>query len=314
MGDDNPTDGENKSEKPAETNTSNTNKRETFAKTAAAVSPSSTTKIHPSGAGTTAGARRPVSNTAEEQVARMSRDISGGTVVDKATLASEAERDTGEKLNFREMITSSSNDEGKSPDEVNEPVADDVGGEDNTPSSTDTDADDQEEKKPQRMTIIAEGTEISGEVKFASKAEVYGTINATVQSIDDIIANTGEITGNVSAKNIDMLDSKIKGDVATAGDIRLNDRSVLTGGVSANRMDLRGQVVGDASVRRELNVHNTARLQGDIEAGSIAIGHGARIKGFLNIEGVDDGSGAVIGSQAEAPTSKVGKTAASKKK
>ena len=242
-----------------------------------------------------AATRMPVSDTAEAQVAQMSRDISGGELVDDAMADPEDKGADGRsgtasggggRLNFREMIAADFGGSGG---------GDDFGGDgDFDPSDGEGGA-----RTPQRITVIAEGTEISGDVKFASKAEVYGTINATVESANDIIANTGSITGNVVAKNIEMLDSEIKGDVATAGDIRLNTNSVLTGEVNANRMDLRGQIIGDTVVKGELNVHNTARLQGDIEAGSIAIGHGARIKGFLNIEGVNDGSGAVIGSQTE---------------
>jgi len=69
--------------------------------------------------------------------------------------------------------------------------------------------------------------------------------------------------------------------------LRLSDSSVLTGDIAAARMDLRGQVKGNAAVRRELNVHSSAKLEGDVEAGSIAIGHGARVRGFINV-GTDE--------------------------
>lgn len=140
-----------------------------------------------------------------------------------------------------------------------------------------------EPQGPVRSSIIAEGTEITGEVKFGSDAEVYGTLNAKVVSEDDILTNTGTITGDVVAKNLDMLNAVIKGDVATYGDLRLSDSSVLTGDVAAMRMDLRGQLVGNSAVRREMNVHSTAKLAGDIEAGSLAVGHGAKVRGFVNV-------------------------------
>ena len=144
-----------------------------------------------------------------------------------------------------------------------------------------------EDEAPVRSSIIAEGTEITGEVKFGSNAEVYGVLNAKVMSENDIITNMGSIVGDVVAKNLDMLNAKITGDVATYGDLRLSDASILTGDVAATRMDLRGQLIGNSAVRREINVHSTARLAGDVEAGSIAIGHGAKVRGYINV-GFDD--------------------------
>ena len=140
-----------------------------------------------------------------------------------------------------------------------------------------------EPQGPIRSSIIAEGTEITGEVKFGSDAEVYGTLNAKVISEDDILTNTGTITGDVVAKNLDMLNAEIKGDVATYGDLRLSDSSILTGDVAAMRMDLRGQLIGNSAVRREMNVHSTAKLAGDVEAGSLAVGHGAKVRGFVSV-------------------------------
>ena len=133
-----------------------------------------------------------------------------------------------------------------------------------------------------RPTIIAEGTKISGDVEFGSNAEVYGVLHANVQSENDIITNSGQIIGDVHAKNMDMINAEVRGDVATAGDFRVNDKSEMQGNVDARRMDLRGKLTGDSNVANELNVHSSAIVAGDIEAGSIAIGHGAKIKGFIN--------------------------------
>ena len=144
-----------------------------------------------------------------------------------------------------------------------------------------------EDEATVRSSIIAEGTEITGEVKFGSNAEVYGILNAKVMSENDIITNMGSIVGDVVAKNLDMLNANITGDVATYGDLRLSDTSILTGDVAATRMDLRGQLIGNSAVRREINVHSTAKLAGDVEAGSIAIGHGAKVRGYINV-GFDD--------------------------
>lgn len=141
---------------------------------------------------------------------------------------------------------------------------------------------------PVRSTIIAEGTEIKGEVKFGSNAEVYGTLHGNVVSANNITTNTGQIVGDVVAKNMDMIDSEVRGDVATAGDFRVNDKSEMLGNVEASRMDLRGTLVGDTAVKNELNVHSTASVKGDVDAGSIAIGHGAKVKGFVNVGSDDD--------------------------
>jgi len=198
-------------------------------------------------------------NPAEAQLARMSQDMSGLTPE-----FTDVEQGTGEETTGTI------------------PAVAPTSGNVTAPTNDDTE-EAAEPQGPIRSSIIAEGTEITGEVKFGSDAEVYGTLNAKVVSEDDILTNTGTITGDVVAKNLDMLNAEIKGDVATYGDLRLSDSSVLTGDVAAMRMDLRGQLVGNSAVRREMNVHSTAKLAGDVEAGSLAVGHGAKVRGFVNV-------------------------------
>lgn len=133
-----------------------------------------------------------------------------------------------------------------------------------------------------RSTIIAEGTEIVGEVKLASNAEIYGILHGNVSSTKNIFTK-GEIVGDIVAVNLDMLQAEVRGDVTTLGAVRLSNDSELIGDVAALRLDLRGKLKGNTAVVNEMNVHNTAVLDGNVEAGSIAVGHGAQIDGYLNI-------------------------------
>jgi len=138
-----------------------------------------------------------------------------------------------------------------------------------------------------RPTIIAEGTEITGEVKLSSNAEIYGVLHGNVSSNKDIFTK-GSIVGDVVAANLDVLQTEVRGDVTTSGAVRLGNESALIGDVDALRVDLRGRLKGNSSVANEMNVHNTAVLDGNVEAASIAIGHGAKIDGYLNIGGDED--------------------------
>ena len=224
---------------------------------------------------TRTSAQTPTHTPAHTQLERMHQDISG---------LEPKFSDTGNDMNSnKETDTRPSQ---TSPEEISSENKDEREILPNTPALEQKDAGSAESSTPQgpaRTTVIAEGTEIKGEVKLASNAEIYGIVEAKVVSNSNILANTGTITGDVAAKNVDLLNAAVTGNVATAGDLRLSDSSVLTGDVAASRMDLRGAVIGNTAVRREFNVHSTAKLEGDVEAGSIAIGHGARVHGFISV-------------------------------
>ena len=247
-----------------------------------------------------AAADRPDPGSAEVQFARMNQDMSGfklgATASDSAAVPagksnaplanSQGERSSyGGPMN--KIADQNTTNRMAAVGGTGDRNRDNRGGDTPTPPSSGASAvlssEAAQPRGAHRTSIIAEGTEITGEVKFGSNAEIYGTLSGKVVSDNDIVTNAGLINGDVVAKNLDMMNAKITGDVATQGDLRLSDSSVLTGDIAASRMDLRGQVKGNAAVKRELNVHSSAKLEGDVEAGSIAIGHGARVRGFINV-------------------------------
>ena len=246
-------------------------------------------------AGVAAGGSTP--NSAEVQFARMNQDMSGfkpGATASDGAVAPAGKSNTplansqGERSSYggpmnkiadqntpnRMAAVGGTGDRNRGGDNPTPP---------NSGANAALGAEAAQPRGAHRTSVIAEGTEISGEVKFGSNAEIYGTLSGKVVSDNDIVTNAGTINGDVIAKNLDMMNAKVTGDVATQGDLRLSDSSVLTGDIAAARMDLRGQVKGNAAVKRELNVHSSAKLEGDVEAGSIAIGHGARVRGFINV-------------------------------
>jgi len=138
-----------------------------------------------------------------------------------------------------------------------------------------------------RSTVIAEGTEVKGEMKVASNAEIYGVMYGNVSCSRNIFTK-GVIVGDVIASNLDVAESEVRGDVATSGAIRVGIGSSLIGDVSASRVDLRGMIKGNSAVLHEINVHNTAIVDGNVDAGSMAVGHGAKIEGFVTVGKEED--------------------------
>jgi len=230
----------------------------------------------------------PDSSPAGEQFARMNAEMSSNVFdsassVQQMTIADAdgddaATADTADETTMPPVF--SADDYATAPaDDSADPSTDEAG---------ETDAEPAPPVRNLRPTIIAEGTEIKGTVTFGSNAEVYGVLHGDVTSRSNIVSNAGSIVGDVKANNMDMVNAELRGDVATTGDFRMNDKSTLTGNVEASRMDLRGTLTGDTTVFHELNVHSSAVVSGDIEAESIAIGHGARLRGFVNVGSDDD--------------------------
>ena len=138
-----------------------------------------------------------------------------------------------------------------------------------------------------KVSYITEGTVIKGDVTTNSALIVKGTVEGNVTSTDDVEVR-GNVTGGIKANNVNIAGCNIAGDITCTGNLFVDKVSSVTGNVNANQIKVSGAVNGQIVVNNTAEFLSTSHVVGDVYATSVAIEHGAKIKGFLDIRGEDE--------------------------
>lgn len=107
-------------------------------------------------------------------------------------------------------------------------------------------------KQPPIKSLIADGTEIQGNLSFSDGLRVDGII-----------------VGNVLAAE------------AVASILVISDSASITGAITADHIIINGTVKGPIHARRMLELQPKARIEGDIEYAALEMHQGALIAGQL---------------------------------
>jgi cytoskeletal protein CcmA (bactofilin family) len=107
-------------------------------------------------------------------------------------------------------------------------------------------------KQPPIKSLIADGTEIQGNLSFSDGLRV-----------------DGKVVGNVLAAE------------AVASILVISDSASVTGAITADHIIINGTVKGPIHARKMLELQPKARIEGDIEYAALEMHQGALIAGQL---------------------------------
>ena len=107
-------------------------------------------------------------------------------------------------------------------------------------------------KQPPIKSLIAEGTEIQGNLSFSDGLRVDGSI------VGDVLAAE-----------------------AVASILVISDSASITGAITADHIIINGTVKGPIHARRMLELQPKARIEGDVEYAALEMHQGALIAGQL---------------------------------
>jgi cytoskeletal protein CcmA (bactofilin family) len=107
-------------------------------------------------------------------------------------------------------------------------------------------------KQPPIKSLIAEGTQIDGNLAFSDGLRVDGTIVGNVQASD-----------------------------AVASILVISDSASVTGEITADHIIINGVVKGPIHARHMLELQPKARIEGDVEYAALEMHQGALIAGQL---------------------------------
>lgn len=131
------------------------------------------------------------------------------------------------------------------------------------------------------VTIITEGTSLTGNLESTGSFELRGKIDGNVHCNGKMTV-TGSIKGNSDAAEFFADAAKIEGEITTTGTVKIGLGSVVIGNISASSAVIAGAIKGDIDVQGPVVVDTSAVVMGNIKSRSVQINNGAVIEGFCS--------------------------------
>src|SRR5690606_40923559 len=116
---------------------------------------------------------------------------------------------------------------------------------------------------------------------------------------ESLIAANLTIEGKIEGTGHVRIAGQFKGDVNVKGDLTIERGARLNGGVGAEKVTVAGELEGNIEADERVDLLDSAVLNGDLKAGTLAVVAGSRIRGHIECgwEDTDDRAPAKGGKQ-----------------
>ena len=131
------------------------------------------------------------------------------------------------------------------------------------------------------VSVITEGTSITGNMASTGSLDIRGNINGDVQCNGKLVV-TGTINGNSNSAEFFADAAKVEGEVVSTGTVKIGLGSVIIGNITASSAVIAGAIKGDIDVQGTVVVDTSAVVMGNIKSRSVQINNGAVIEGFCS--------------------------------
>lgn len=131
------------------------------------------------------------------------------------------------------------------------------------------------------ITVITEGTSLTGNISSMGSIEIRGQVNGNVECNGKLTV-TGTVKGNTKSSEFFADSAKIEGEITTDGTAKIGLGSVVIGNISATSAVVAGAIKGDIDVQGPVVVDTSAVVMGNIKSRSVQINNGAVIEGFCS--------------------------------
>ena len=94
-----------------------------------------------------------------------------------------------------------------------------------------------------------------------------------------IIARGVEMNGRLVVPQSLQIEGEFRGELESKASVFVSESGAVEAPIRARSVEIRGAVVGDIVASREIVIHPTGRLQGDVETPSLVVARGATFNG-----------------------------------
>jgi len=101
----------------------------------------------------------------------------------------------------------------------------------------------------------------------------------TASGTTSLLSKEVKIEGDIQGSENLQVEGKFKGSIKLAGDIFVGTTGVIEADVEADNVVIQGQLSGNVTARKQLQIQSSGKLVGDCSAQSIDIKEGALFEG-----------------------------------
>lgn len=88
-----------------------------------------------------------------------------------------------------------------------------------------------------------------------------------------------EMEGRLVVRQSIRIDGEFRGEIESSNSVFVSETGTVEAQIRARTVEIRGAVVGDIAASREIVIHATGRLHGDVETPSLVVARGATFNG-----------------------------------
>ena len=111
-----------------------------------------------------------------------------------------------------------------------------------------------------------------------------------VGALTAFIDQGSEFSGKLSFKDTVRIDGCFRGEITSQNTLVVGETGEIMAIVRSRNVIVSGTVTGNVFATEKIVLHKTARVEGDIEAGSVAIEEGAILNGKITMSGMPKSS------------------------
>lgn len=133
-------------------------------------------------------------------------------------------------------------------------------------------------------TYLAPGTKLEGTLRSEGSVEIDGEFKGDIIAEGNVTIRTN-MTGNITARNLNVVSCCLVGDANVSERIVLNENSAIDGNVNAGDLTSSGTISGDLKIQHNMTLDQTAKVVGNVTTGTMTIARGAVIRGSVETRG-----------------------------
>ena len=125
------------------------------------------------------------------------------------------------------------------------------------------------------------------------KREELGTpVIPATSDLNALLGRGSEFEGKLSFEGTVRIDGKFNGSIVTKDVLVVGEGAVVTAEIDCGTVIVHGEVVGNLKAKNAVELHQPARMKGNIETPSLMIEKGVAFEGQCKMDGVERGSSA----------------------
>ena len=101
----------------------------------------------------------------------------------------------------------------------------------------------------------------------------------------DIIEKTTKIVGDITSQADFRIDGNVEGTITTSGKVVVGEEGLVSGNITCVNSDIAGRVKGSLDVSGVLSLKSSAKIEGQVIAGKLAIEAGANVDATMSMKG-----------------------------